>query len=51
MFYFLGGLVLPKPLVATAEPPIATADVFVVGGEGGDVIGDESGTRDIGQER
>lgn len=50
MTVFLGSLVLTKPTIPTVEPPPAASDVFVIGGQGGDILGGQAGD-EIGQER
>lgn len=49
MILILGSLALFKGGVALEGPPPATTDVFVLGGEGGDVVGGEGGEQ-VGQE-
>lgn len=39
MIVFVGQLVLIKPSIALAEPPLATTDVSVIGGAQGEIIG------------
>jgi hypothetical protein len=49
MIVFIGQLVLLRPSIALDAPPPATTDVFVLGGEGGDIVGGEGGD-ELGQE-
>jgi len=43
MITFIGSLAILRPSIALDEPPLATTDVFVIGGAQGEIIGGAQG--------